>query len=100
MAGNKLIQTIQNMAKTSNGENINLLFGEVTSISPLRVKIDNRFEIDEQFLILSSLVREANIQIPNLGNIVLWRGLEIGDKVRILNLNNGQIFYIIEREGV
>jgi len=100
MAGNKLIQTIQNMAKTSNGENINLLFGEVTSISPLRVKIDNRFEIDEQFLILSSLVREANIQIPNLGNIVLWRGLEIGDKVRILNLNNGQIFYIMEREGV
>lgn len=88
MAGNKLIRTIQNMAKPPVGETTDLLFGEVTSISPLKIRIDNRFEVDEQFLILSALVKET----------VIWRGLIVGDKVRLLRLNNGQMYYIIERE--
>ena len=89
MAGNKLIQTIQSMAKPPIGETTDLLFGEVTSVSPLKIRVDNRFEVDEQFLILSALVKETR----------LWRGLIIGDKVRLLRVNNGQMFYIIEREG-
>ena len=88
MAGNKLIQTIQNMAKPSVGETTDLLFGEVMSISPLKIRVDNRFEVDEQFLILSALVKETAI----------WRGLIVGDKVRLLRVNNGQMYYIIERE--
>ena len=138
MAGNKLIQTIQSMAKPSVGETTDLLFGEVTSVSPLKIRVDNRFEVDEQFLILSALVKETIIHIPtaetsmhshvipatatlsidsdnesvghnhkisswntqlSLPSIRLWRGLIVGDKVRLLRVNNGQMFYIIEREG-
>lgn len=88
MAGNKLIQTIQSMAKPPIGETTDLLFGEVTSVSPLKIQVDNRFEVDEQFLILSALVKET----------VIWRGLIVGDKVRLLRVNNGQMYYIIERE--
>lgn len=134
MAGNKLIQTIQSMAKPSIGETTDLLFGEVTSVSPLKIRVDNRFEVDEQFLILSALVKEVTIPVPTSGtsmhahtipthttnsggtdphthtipemttysalpSITLWRGLIIGDKVRLLRVNNGQMFYIIEREG-
>lgn len=133
MAGNKLIQTIQSMAKPPIGETTDLLFGEVTSVSPLKIWIDNRFEVDEQFLILSALVKETIIHIPtaktsmhshiipehttdsggadshthtvpemttysSLPSITLWRGLIIGDKVRLLRMNNGQMYYIIERE--
>ena len=133
MAGNKLIQTIQSMAKTPIGETTDLLFGEVTSVSPLKIRVDNRFEIDEQFLILSALVKETIIPVPTSGtsthshaipthttasggtdphthtipevttysalpSITLWRGLIVGDKVRLLRVNNGQLFYIIERE--
>ena len=64
MAGNKLIQTIQSMAKPPIGETTDLLFGEVTSVSPLKIRVDNRFEVDEQFLILSALVKETIIRIP------------------------------------
>ena len=34
-----------------------------------------------------------------LTEIILWRGLCVGDKVRLLRVNNGQMYYIIEREG-
>lgn len=133
MAGNKLIQTIQSMAKPPIGETTDLLFGEVTSVSPLKIRVDNRFEVDEQFLILSALVKETIIHIPTaetsmhshtipthttnsggtgphthtipemttysaLPSITLWRGLIVGDKVRLLRVANGQMFYIIERE--
>lgn len=142
MAGNKLIQTIQSMAKPPMGETTDLLFGEVTSVSPLKIRVDNRFEVDEKFLILSALVKEMIINIPaidasyrddkqhshvipatvtltidsndepvghdhkisawntqlSLPSIRLWRGLRVGDKVRLLRVNNGQMFYIIERE--
>lgn len=98
MAGNKLIQTIQSMAKTPIGETTDLLFGEVTSVSPLKIRVDNRFEVDEQFLILSALVKETIIHIPTAETVTLWRGLIVGDKVRLLRVNNGQLFYIIERE--
>ena len=133
MVGNKLIQTIQSMAKPPIGETTDLLFGEVTSVSPLKIRVDNRFEVDEQFLILSALVKETIIQVPTaetsmhshtipghttnsggadphthtipemttrsaLPSITLWRGLIVGDKVRLLRVANGQMFYVIERE--
>ena len=133
MAGNKLVQTIQNMSKPPSGEITDLLFGVVTSISPLKIKVDNRFEVDEKFLILSALVKETTIKIPDrenekhahvipehttsaagegphthtipqmntysaLPDILLWRGLIVGDKVRLLRVNQGQLFYVLERE--
>lgn len=41
-----------------------LIYGEVTSDSPLKIKVDNRFELDETFLILGQNVRETWIKIP------------------------------------
>ncbi len=133
MAGNKLIKIMQDASKPASGETTDLLFGVVTSVSPLKIKIDNRFEVDERFLILSALVKETVIKIPEreenkhlhvipqhttsaagegphthtilqmdtrsaLPDILLWRGLRVGDKVRILRVNKGQQFFVLERE--
>ena len=135
MAGNKLVKIMQEAGKAPSGETTDLLFGVVTSVSPLKIKIDNRFEVDEKFLILSALVKETVIKIPErdannhrheipqhetspagegpqthshiipayntnnaLPDILLWRGLQVGDKVRILRVNKGQQFYVLERE--
>lgn len=133
MAGNKLVKIMQDASKTPNGETTDLLFGVVTSVAPLKIKIDSRFEVDEKFLILSALVKETVIKIPKrddnthlhvipqhstqsagehphthvipemntksaLPDILLWRGLIVGDKVRVLRVNQGQMFYVIERE--
>ena len=125
---------MQEAGKVPSGETTDLLFGVVTSVSPLKIKIDNRFEVDERFLILSALVKETIIKIPKreenehthvipqhttslggqqdphthtvpqmdtlsaLPDIFLWRGLQVGDKVRILRVNQGQMFYVLERE--
>ena len=133
MAGNKLLKIMQEAGKMPTGETTDLLFGVVTSVSPLKIKIDNRFEVDEKFLILSALVKETVIKIPEreenkhshvipqhttsaagegphthtipqmntlsaLPDILLWRGLIVGDKVRVLRVNQGQMFYVLERE--
>ncbi len=133
MAGSKLVKIMQDAGKMPAGETTDLLFGVVTSVSPLKIKIDNRFEVDEKFLILSALVKETVIKIPErdannhrheipqhttspagegphthnipayntnnaLPDILLWRGLQVGDKVRILRVNKGQQFFVLERE--
>jgi len=142
MVGNKLVKIMQDAGKPSSSESTDLLFGEVTSVSPLKIKIDNRFEVGEEFLILSALVKETVINIPAidvsyredkqhshvipatvtlsvdsnnnpvhhdhkiapwktelaLPSIRLWRGLIVGDKVRVLRVNQGQMFYVLERE--
>lgn len=129
MAGDRLIHTIQNMSKPPIEETTDLLYGEVISITPLKIMVDNRFEVDEQFLILSALVKETIINISShlhngpsrvtasagehphshsvpaantsseLPSIRLWRGLIVGDKVRLLRVANGQMFYVMERDG-
>lgn len=142
MAGSKLVKIMQEAGKPPTGEVTDLLFGVVTSVSPLKIKIDNRFEVDEKFLILSALVKDTVINIPaidasyrednqhshvipatvtlsidsnnnpvnhnhkisswntelSLPSIRLWRGLIVGDKVRVLRVNQGQMFYVLERE--
>lgn len=133
MAGNKLLKIMRSAGKAPVSESTDLLFGVVTSVSPLKIKIDNRFEVDEKFLILSALVKETIIKIPQrednthlhvipqhstqtagehphthvipemntesaLPDILLWPGLIVGDKVRVLRVNQGQMFYVLEKE--
>lgn len=110
-----------------------LCFGEVVSINPLEIKVDNKFFLKEKFLMLGALVQETIIKVPVNDNfqhqhvispwatevadghthgipqhitelahpeIMLWRGLKKGDKVRMLRCFSGQLYYIIERQGV
>lgn len=90
MAGQKIIDTIHKMAKDQvNTSTPDLVYGVVESTSPLKIKVDNRFTIDSTFILLSALCVPSN----------QWRGLIIGDKVRMIRLNGGQIFYVLERDG-
>ena len=137
MAGERLLNIMNNVKKEDKGDTTELMFGVVTALKPLKIKVDNRYEVDENFLILSSLCKETIIPIPahthvleahstqsagegphshniskqtTLGGVTvteepaaftsikLWRGLEVGDKVRMLRVNKGQSFYVMERE--
>lgn len=99
-------------------ENSNFLWGVVISMSPLTIKFDNNMIITSDFLVLSALCKETVIEIPfryqgqvkhkhqgvhgmtssELPEIMLWRGLQNGDKVRALKINGGQQYYVLERE--
>jgi hypothetical protein len=137
MAGERLLNIMNNVRNEDKGDTTDLLFGVVTSKDPLKIKVDNRYEVTKDFLILSALCKETVIPIPahthvlqahstqsagdpshthnisqketvggvtvteepaTFTSIKLWRGLDVGDKVRMLRVNKGQSFYVIERE--
>jgi hypothetical protein len=104
--------------KAPQNEIVDIVIGEVTSVYPLRVKIENR-ELTESFLIVGALCQEKRISgyaftIPEhtheMGNeitepskstptdVLLWRGLWVGDKVLMLKVGRGQKYYILQRE--
>lgn len=89
MPGEKLVKLMQDISKPTQSELTDLVYGEVLEINPLVIKVDNRFTVTEGYLILSPLCQEVS----------WWRGLIVGDIVRMLRLSQGQLFYVMEREG-
>ncbi len=121
--GHRLAQMMREAGRTPQNEVVDIVEGEVTSVSPLKVKVDNR-ELTEAFLILGALCQETIIprkadsetyiyETPhshdgvhgvtsedNCGiyQIKLWRGLRVGDKVMMIKLGRGQKYYILQRK--
>ena len=133
--GHRLAQLMREAGKTPQNEVVDIVLGEVTSIKPLKVKVENR-ELTESFLILGALCKETHIYtdyikkhdhyhvIPTTTtqsadahthsisardtdpvkphgdnfDIMLWRGLKVGDKVLMLKVGRGQKYYIIQRQ--
>lgn len=141
-----LIETIQRIARAvAQQQACVLLFGEVLAVGPLKIKVDQRYEIGEDFILLDSRCVETRIQVPQhdqashlhrvqgttgstvlalvapapsgpipdptghthsidfdsqeaLPDILLWRGLEVGDKVKMLRIST-QLHYVLERVG-
>ena len=88
--GHRLAKMMRDARRTPQNEVVDIVEGEVTSVSPLKVKVDNR-ELTEAFLILGTLCQQTS----------MWRGLNAGDKVMMIKLARGQKYYIIQRkEGV
>lgn len=120
--GHRLVQMMRQAGKTPQNEIVDIITGEVTSIKPLKVKIENR-ELTESFLIVGALCKETHINnlaftIPTHTHtiqgstttltcqpskstptdVLLWRGLKIGDRVLMLKVGRGQKYYILQRE--
>ena len=88
--GHRLAKMMRDAGRTPQNEVVDIVEGEVTSVSPLKVKVDNR-ELTEAFLILGTLCQQTS----------MWRGLNAGDKVMMIKLARGQKYYILQRkEGV
>jgi hypothetical protein len=95
----RLVRQIQLAAKTPDSRLTDIVIGKVSSISPLKIKLD-KLELSENFLELSCLCKKKEIELPGFTNPVqLWRGLKVGDTVKMLKLSNGQRYYVLEREG-
>lgn len=61
MAGERLAQTISNLR---GGLSSNFLFGVVTGIKPIKIKIEGLPELKETQIILSDNVKKKKIKIP------------------------------------
>lgn len=116
--GYRLAKMIREAGKTPQNEVVDIVIGEVTSVKPLKVSVENR-ELTESFLIVGALCKETTIDdlaftisnhthstsygttgssksVPT--KVVLWRGLRVGDRVFMLKVGKGQKYYIIQRE--
>lgn len=159
MAGERLINIMNQVKKEDKSDTTDMMFGVVTSINPLKIKVENRFEITEEFIMLSAMCKEMTVNIfahaheittsvevadahthgtpvgttgatavgdhgththtipaattdsdgahthaatssenEKLTSVTLWRGLEVNDKVRMLRVSKGQLYYVLERE--
>lgn len=98
MAGELLARALLK-GMTDNPDNTDIVFGTVTSTSPLKVKVNNQLEIPESFLVLSPMVKELRTGDTN-GDNKLWivfRDLVVGDKVLMIKGQSGQLYYILQR---
>lgn len=102
MDGNRLLKVIGEVAKKGSEHQADLVYGEVINLNPLQIKVDNRFIIGSEFITLSALCRDHTIIVNIAGEdsiIEIWKGLRLHDKVRMLRVHEGQMFYVIEKEG-
>lgn len=127
--GHRLVQAMRQAGQTPQNEIVDIVVGEVTSIKPLKVKVESR-ELTETFLIVGPLCQETHIYTDQIlahshthsytdstingsstkttgtpttdkYDILLWRGLKVKDQVLMLKVGRGQKYYILQRqEGV
>lgn len=65
----RLLEEVKRMIRDAIRQNEpRVMFGEVTSDSPLKIKVKDSYEIDEDFMVLDSRCVETWIKIPTDGN--------------------------------
>lgn len=74
-----------------------LVYGTVVSTGPLAIQVDARMTLTSEFLELSHAVQPYSIDVPTVGKVEVFRGLKVGDTVRMLRVQEGQKYYVIER---
>ena len=63
--GHKFVQLMRQAGQTPQNEIVDLVVGEVTSVNPLKVKVEER-ELSESFLIVGALCIETHIYTDNV----------------------------------
>lgn len=99
-----------------------IVFGTVTSISPLKVNIEQRLTLDESHLVLSSLVSDFEVDltlnhvtentsggtgdssfashnhaVTGRKTMTIHLGLQAGETVMLLQVQGGQKYIILDR---
>ncbi len=93
---------------------VNILFGEILTINPLSVKVDQRFTLPADFLIVPESLTRYEVDLKHAHQytddgstsntsealtqkIVIRPGLAVGDKVLMLRVQGGQRYVILDK---
>lgn len=107
------------------GKPMSLIFGKVTSVSPLIVRVDQKLELIEPQLILTNAVRDYTVSMTvdqeteaasggsgdaafashkhrykGTKSYIVHLGLKLGEQVLLLRVDGGQKFIILDRVEV
>jgi len=114
MSANRFIDLIKTIEKDSRSreQGFAIMYGTVVSADPLQIKVDNRFYLDEESLILTTNVIEKKISLSHThtyasgttdaaleSDITIIEALSVSEKVMLLRIEDGQRFVILDRLG-
>lgn len=127
-AGTRIVKTVTRTVQTRvPTTQTDLVFATVIGVKPMTIKLEDGSIIPETFIVLSPLAKEfkintlhkhkysgetsdtatyageteragAGFPVPDSGDLLVWRGLNIGDKVVVLKTSGGQKYYILHRQ--
>lgn len=94
-----LVELIQEIAKNTNesGSPTSVLFGTVISTSPLKILVEQKLELTEEFLILTKNVKDYTVNVT-----VEWdtENKNLNDNQTITNTVDGSINVSIEQKNI
>lgn len=109
---NAFIETMKRAALEAHEASrpVNVCFGEVISVSPLKIKVEQKLLLGEKQLVLTrnvtdyvTTVSESNTDSADKKlsekQIIVRNGLRAGDLVIIVRQQEGQKFIVIDRIG-
>ena len=80
---------------------VHICFGNVISVNPLRISVEQKLILTEKQLILSQNVTEFKTKITIEGQtkkvVIVHNQLEVNDKVILLRRQKGQEYIVIDR---
>lgn len=127
-AGARIVKTVTRTVSTYvPAAQTDLVFATVIGVKPMTIKLEDGSIIPETFIVLSPLAQEfrintlhkhkysgttsdtatysdvteragAGFPIEDSGDLLVWRGLNIGDRVIVLKTSGGQKYYILHRK--
>ena len=90
--------------------NVEIMYGTVINLTPLEIKVDNRFILDEDFLVLTTNVKYKELDLSHTHSysggttgaglnspIVINEGLTLNDNVMLLRADKGQKFIVLDK---
>ncbi|AZS14228.1 MULTISPECIES: DUF2577 domain-containing protein [Paenibacillus] len=92
------------------GNPVAVMFGTVVKVNPLEVNVDQRFTLEEDFLVVTERLQRYEIDLKHkhdtseaptkealLEKVVIRKGLQVGDSVLLLRVQGGQKYVVWDR---
>ena len=86
------------MEAFSASKPVDVVFGKVVSVSPLKIKVDQKLTLTSAQLVLSGNVTEYKVKINDTEQTI-HNNLVVGEEVIMMQVSGGQKYIVIDRIG-
>lgn len=95
MAGEKLASYFKSL-QTKESEMMEIVYGTVISATPIKIRREDGLEIPSVFITLSEVAKGLSVSVDGTRYTIV-KAVQTGDKVRMLQAQKSQMFYVMER---
>lgn len=95
MAGEKLASYFKSL-QTKESEMMEIVYGTVISATPIKIRREDGLEIPSAFITLSEVAKGLSVSVSGTRYTIV-KAIQAGDKVRMLQAQKSQMFYVMER---